>query len=131
MSTTKITKAMRTNDIISHLRGEVPANGSTVEEMISYLEHELELIAKKSSSKNSGKPTAKQKENEEYKTQIIAFLSEQETPVGCADIANSVGISTQRAAALLTAIAKMGVITKSKEKGKVYYSIACADAEEE
>lgn len=124
MATTKITKAMRTNDIISHLRGEAPANGSTVEEMISYLEHELELISKKSNSKGSGKPTAKQVENEEFKNQIVAFLAEQENPVGCADIASAVGISTQRAAALLTALAKMGTIIKNKEKGKVYYQIA-------
>jgi len=124
-TTKKVTKAMRTNDIIAYLRGEAPANGLSVEEMISYLEHELELINKKSKSGSGNrKPTATQVHNEEYKTQILAFLNEQEAPVSAFDVAANVEITVQRAAALLTALAKMGAVTKSKEKGKNWYKIA-------
>lgn len=84
-------------------------------------------IAKKNSAVR--KPTAKQVANGEFKQDILDFMVEGRI-YSCAEIAKECpalvenGISSARTSALLTQLADAGLLTKTVEKRKNYYSLA-------
>lgn len=103
-------------------------NASEVEnrdELIEKLNHEVELLNKKSSA--SRKPSKTQIENEEFKSQIVEFLTATDRPVRIKEIQEGIAslaeISNQRITHILTAMVKAGTIEKEYEKRVPYYSV--------
>ena len=64
-----MTKKMTKVEMFSAIREVVSENA----EMVAFIDHEIELISKKAASK---KPTKVQVENEGFKAEILAYLTE-------------------------------------------------------
>ena len=101
---------------------EVAAN----EEMVNFLNHEIELLNRKASS--SRKPTKTQVENESFKTLIVEFLESADAPKSIkelqAEIPEISELTNQRVTHLLTDLVKAEKLTKEYVKKTPYYSIA-------
>ena len=99
---------------------EVKANSA----LVTFIEHELELLSKKNASDR--KPTAVQKENEAIKADILAGMTEnrlytvteliKEIPA-CNDLAN------QKVSALLRQLASELKVERLEEKKKAYFRL--------
>lgn len=92
-------------------------------ELVAFIDHEIELLAKKNS--RSGKPTARQVENEKIKTSIMTVL-ECGKPLTVTQIMaelNDSSLSNQRVSALLTQLKDSGEVVRTVEKKVAYYSI--------
>lgn len=100
---------------------EVAAN----QEMVDFLNHEIELLNRKSSS--SRKPTKVQLENESYKALILEYLSSVDTSKCIkelqAEIAEISDLTNQRVTHMLTDLVKAEKLTKEYVKKTPYYSI--------
>ena len=97
------------------------------DDLMAFIEHEIDLLDKKNSAER--KPTAKQVENEGFKSDILAWM-EQGKSYSVADIVKGVpsvvasGISANRVTALLTQMRESGVIVRTEDKRKAFYSLA-------
>jgi 5-carboxymethyl-2-hydroxymuconate isomerase len=95
-------------------------------EMVAFIDHELELLAKRSSSER--KPTKAQIENEGFKADIVAYLATVDAPKCIKDIqtelASVSGLTNQRITHLLTDLVKAETLVKSYVKKTPYYSVA-------
>ena len=114
---TKMTKREMFAQILSHLTDEAE---------IAFVEHEIELLAKKAGAK-SGKATANQVANERLKDEIIDFMENGAT-VTITDITNGVealnGASNQKVSALMKQLVDAGMVVKSFEKRKAFFTKA-------
>lgn len=105
-------------------------NGAEVtnkEELLNFIAHEVELLDKKNS--RSGKPTARQMENEKIKTSILTIL-ECGKPLTVSQIMatlNDSNLSNQRVSALLTQLKDVEKVIRTVEKKVAYYSINTSD----
>ena len=111
----KLTKKDRYNLLLS--LEEVKANADLVE----FIEHELELLARKNSSDK--KPTAQQIENEKVKQIILETLGNKtmtisEMQKSNADLAE---LTNQRISALLTQMKDSGLIVREEIKRKAHF----------
>ena len=101
---------------------EVAAN----QEMVDFLNHEIELLNRKASS--SRKPTKTQVENESYKALIVEYLSSADAPKCIkelqAEIAEISGLTNQRVTHMLNDLVKAETLTKEYVKKTPYFSIA-------
>lgn len=95
----------------------IATEGIFTEEEIAVFKKMIEQLDKKSS-----KPTKAQKENEEIKAQIAEFVDE--TPKTAKEIADGVGISTNKAAALLRQIEGIEKVPGEKAKDAPKYKRA-------
>ena len=119
MTNKKITKRDRFNALLN--MAEVKANP----DMVAFIEHELELLAKKNSADK--KPTAAQVANEALKTAIIEGMEEnrlytitdiQKNVAECAELSN------QKVSALVRQLKEEGLVVKTEDKRKSYFSKA-------
>lgn len=101
---------------------EVSAN----EMLMEFIDHELELLAKKNASEK--KPTAQQVANEGIKEAIYDFLAEcgeqmtvTDIQKGCPECAE---MSNQRVSALLRQMKEDGKVERIEDKRKAYFK-AC------
>lgn len=101
----------------------------SVDDVVKFLDHEIELVSRKRSSGNS-KPTAKQAEQDAMREKILAFLRENGTSTAT-DIQNALFISNQRVNGLMRPMIKAGKIIRTEDKKKVYFSIAVPESENE
>ena len=96
-------------------------------EMLKFIEHEIELLEKKSSK--SGQ-TKTQKENEILKEEILNCFKEIEIPVTVSEFQNLTrfrpenDFSNQKISALLNQMTKAGLLVKTIEKKKSYFTLA-------
>lgn len=122
---TKITKAMKYADIRAMLSGETCPNGSTKDELITFVDSEINLVTKKNSTER--KPSANQTANEEHKTKILGYLMEQTEGVTCTEIQKGVpdfaDFNNQKIAALMRQLSDSGKVRKSMVKGRALFSI--------
>ena len=122
MTTERMTKRDAFNAIIAILAASDAENAGI---LIDAMEHEIELLDKKQSSK---KPSKVQKENENYKFLIIEYLTTADTLQTIQDIQAGVPelaeFSTSKMSHLLTALVKEGILTKEYVKKKVHYTMA-------
>lgn len=95
----------------------IATEGIFTEEEIAVFKKMIEQLDKKSS-----KPTKAQKENEEIKAQIAEFVDD--TPRTAKEIADGVGISTNKAAALLRQIEGIEKVPGEKSKDAPRYKRA-------
>ena len=95
-------------------------------ELVAFVDHEVELLNKKSGSPR--KPTKTQVENEGLKAEILDALAEVDEPVtitGLGEICSAIaGLSNQKVTHLLTALVKDGKIVKEYVKKVPYFAIA-------
>lgn len=121
MTKTKMTKRDYFNGLLE--MPEVKANPN----MVKFIEHELELLAKKNSFEK--KPTAAQKVNEGIKLEILEHLTAepdrlfsisemQKAFPCCAELSN------QRVSALIRQLIADGKVERLEEKRKAYFRLA-------
>lgn len=93
--------------------------------MVEFINHELELLAKKNSSEK--KPTAQQVANEAIKQAIVDGMERdhlytitdiQKNVPACAELSN------QKISALVRQLKDDGVVVKTEDKRKSYFSLA-------
>lgn len=96
------------------------------EEMVAFIDHEIELLNRKSGSPK--KPTKTQVENAAYKATIVEYLTTADAPKTIkelqAEIADIAELTNQRITHMLTDLVKAGTLTKEYVKKTPYYSIA-------
>ena len=92
--------------------------------MVEFINHELELLAKKNSADK--KPTAQQVANEAIKQAIVDGM-ERDHYYTITDIQKNVPecaeLSNQRVSALVRQMVADGVVTRSEDKRKAYFSL--------
>ena len=95
-------------------------------EVVAFCEHELELLNRKASG--SSKPTKTQIENEGYKQAMLDTLTELDYPVTISELMDLCeginGLKNQRVSALMTQLKKAGLVVRTEEKKKAYFTIA-------
>lgn len=117
----KPTKRDRFNALLS-----IPAVAEN-SDLVEFINHEIELLDKKNTAER--KPTPKQVENEGFKSDILAWMEKGQS-YSVADIVKGVpsvvasGISANRVTALLTQMRESGVIVRTEDKRKAFYSLA-------
>lgn len=101
----------------------------SADDVVKFMEHEMELVSRKRSSGNS-KPTAKQAEQDAMREKILDFLRENGTSTAT-DIQNALSISNQRVNGLMRPLVKSGEIIRTEDKKKAYFSVAVPESESE
>ena len=125
-TTKRITKAQRFADIKALLSGETPANGTTIEDAMAFIDKELDLLARKNTSDKA--PTKTQQENEVHMERILQFLSTCVNPVTCTEIQKSVpefmDFNNQKIAALMRKLTEAHKVDKTMNKGRPVFALA-------
>lgn len=123
----RITKSQRFEDMKALLMGDTVKYGTTVEDAVAVIDHEMELLAKKNAGDNKVQ-TATQKANEEHKEKILEFLAVQENGVTCSQIFKGIPalaeFSPQKVSALCRQLKAAGQVTSYEEKGKTLFKLA-------
>lgn len=124
MGKTKLTK----RDYFKMLAGVVENSGiDNREELQAFINHELELLDKKSASRGTA-TTAKQKENEDLKDYILGVLTEINRAVTITELqAEDVKLgelTNQRISAMLKQLKDEGKVIRTELKKKAYFKIA-------
>ena len=117
---TKLTKKEK----FAMLREIVIANGGN-EMLVEFIDHEVDLLSKKNSGEK--KPTAKQTVNEAVKADIVDAM-EANKLYTISDLLKVVpsleGTSNQYASSLVRQMVAAGVLTRTEDKRKAYFSLA-------
>lgn len=98
-------------------------------DLVSFINHEIDLLAKKASGA-SDKPTAKQKENANYKVAILSAMEDgksytiTEMSKTFTELAD---LSPNRISALVTQLKNEGKVVRTEEKRVAYFSKAQED----
>lgn len=113
---------MTKKEMFAEIRNIVADN----EEMVAFIDHEIELLEKKSNSPK--KPTKIQIENNNFKAEIIAYLTEVDAPKCIKELQvempSLAGLTNQRITHMLTDLVKAEILTKKYVKKTPYYSVA-------
>ena len=121
MKEKKVTK----RDRYAEIRAILEENGK--EELVQFVDHELELLAKKNSSDR--KPTATQKANEELKVLVLSLMEDNRLytiseMLKVFDLPEIDGnpVSNQKLSALVNRMVDEGKVTKTIDKRKSYFT---------
>lgn len=113
---------MTKKEMFAEIRNIVADN----EEMVAFIDHEIELLERKSNSPK--KPTKIQIENNGFKAEIVAYLTEVDAPKTIkelqAEIPSISGLTNQRITHMLTDLVKAETLVKEYVKKTPYYSVA-------
>ena len=113
---------MTKKEMFAEIRNIVADN----EEMVAFIDHEIELLERKSTPPK--KPTKTQIENDGFKAEIVAYLTKVDMPLTIQDLQTEIpsisGLMNQRVARMLTDLVKAGTLKKEYVKKTPYYSIA-------
>lgn len=94
------------------------------EDLISYVDHELELLDKKNLNKT---PSKNQIANEGLKNVIVEVITNLGKPSTISDIQNAnielAELSNQKISSLLTQLVKNDIIVRTENKKKAYFSV--------
>jgi len=121
-NSTKVTKRERFAQLMEIVNASQVENSA---ELVSFIEHEVELLNKKNS--RSGKPTKTQLANESIKTQIVSVLERVGKPMTVTQLlaeSELADLSNQKVSALLTQLRESGTVVRTVEKKVAYYSLA-------
>lgn len=120
---------MTKKEMFAEIRKVVADNA----EMVAFIDHEIELLDRKSGSPR--KPTKTQIENDGYKADILAALAEADEPVtikGLCEVCPSVdGLSNQRITHMLTDLRKDGKVARSYVKKVAYFALGTEEVDGE
>ena len=116
----KMTKAQMYAQILSHTTDEAEK---------AFLEHEMELLAKKNAPKDGAKKlTPAQEANEGIKDAIYEFLKERGKPMTISQMIKEVpecnGLTNQKVSALVRQMYTAMTIVRNEVKGVGWFSIA-------
>ena len=116
----KMTKAQMFAQILAH---------TTDEGEKAFLEHEMELLAKKNAPKDGTKKlTPAQEANEGIKSAIYDFLAERGEPMTISQMIKEVpecnGLTNQKVSALVRQMYLAMTIVRNEVKGVAWFSIA-------
>lgn len=99
-------------------------NDITSQDVINFVNHEIELLDRKHSKTSQ---TKTQKENELIKESIVKVLTEIDRPVTITELQNESAemevYSNQKLSALLKQLVQSGIVTKTVDKKKSYFSV--------
>jgi len=113
---------MTKKEMFAEIRKVVADNA----EMVAFIDHEVELLNRKSGSPR--KPTKTQVENDGFKAEIVNYLTEVDAPKTIkelqAEIPSISGLTNQRITHMLTDLVKAETLTKEYVKKTPYYSVA-------
>ena len=114
------TKKMTKKDYFKQIMSKYPL---TAEE-VKFVEHEIELLDKKNVNKSGEKKlTAKQKENETFKVEILGIISDEAHTVS--EILKSGNfpdeMTNQRISALLTQLIGEAKVLRTEKDRKAYF----------
>ena len=121
-NSTKVTKRERFAQLMEIVKASDVESSA---ELVTFIEHEVELLTKKNS--RSGKPTKTQVENETIKTQIVSILERVGKPMTVTQLLAEnelANLSNQKISALLTQLRKSGEVVRTTEKKVAFYSLA-------
>lgn len=91
-------------------------------DLVEFVDHEIELLNKKNASK-SDKPTAKQKENEVIKQNILNAMSDK--PLTATEIQYLVGLdSNQKTSAMIKQLVDANLLIRTVVKRVSYFTKA-------
>lgn len=119
----KIKKVTKRDNFNALLKIEEVASN---EQLVEFINHELELLDKKSASHSTAK-TANQKANEEIKTKIVDALVQlgkstiSELQAGSEEMAE---YSNQKLSALLKQLVDSKQVVRTMDKKKAYFEVA-------
>ena len=112
---------MTKREMFTEIRNYVAENA----EWAAFIDHEIELLDRK--AKSPRKPTKTQIENEGYKTDIVAYLTQTDEPKAIKDLQAEIpalsALSNQRITHMLTDLVKAETIKKEYVKKTPYFSI--------
>lgn len=113
------------------IRGFVPADRA---DLIEFIDHELELLAKKNSGER--KPTKTQKENAVLQEIVLEVFESADSPMTITQLSENCpeiqGLSNQRISrAVLKPLVDTGVLLRTKVKGETFFALADRSAEVE
>lgn len=116
--TTKVTK----REMFEQIKAQL-----TDKAQIEFIDHELELLAKKNSYK-SDKPTKTQLANVGIKERIVAVMSAEPNRLFTAsEVLKALAdenLSGSKVTAMLTQLKNDGVVVRTEDKRKAYFQIA-------
>ena len=119
------TKKMTKKDYFNALLN-VPEVGTNTE-LVAFIDHELELLERKSEKKSENKkPTATQIENEKLKSAILEYMKPgviYTIKEMLENIEECDGFSTPKMSALLHSLAKEEKVERVEEKRKIYWKL--------
>lgn len=122
---TKMTKKEMFAAAINAINGEA-LEAEVLDAVIAGLEHEIDLLNKRSSKER--KPTKTQIENEGFRADILAFLAEKDTAFTISELQENIPsiaeLKNQRITHLLTPLVDEGRVRRENLKRKIYFSIA-------
>ena len=120
---------MTKKEMFAEIRKVVADNA----EMVAFIDHEIELLNKKSSS--SRKPTKTQVDNEGFKADILSALADADKAVTikelCVLCPSIAGLTNQRITHLLTDLRKDGKVTRTYIKKVAYFALGSEESEDE
>ena len=90
-------------------------------DQIAFVDHEIELIAKRNASRSS-KPTKAQLERQAQYEALVDFLTENERAT-CAEVADFMGVTLHSATGLLTTLRKRGLVRRDYQGKTPVYSL--------
>ncbi len=96
--------------------------GKLTDEVRDKLEALIESLAKRKAHK-SGKPTKKQVENEALRTEILVKMAEVGEPMTAGAVGELFGLTPQKTAPQLNALADAGKLTKTVVKSKSMFAV--------
>lgn len=113
---------MTKKEMFMEIRNVVADN----EEMVAFIDHEIDLLNRKATSPK--KPTKTQIENDGFKAEIVAYLTEVDTPKNIkelqAEVASLQGLTNQRITHMLTDLVKAETLKKEYVKKTPYFAVA-------
>ena len=119
---------MTKKEMFAEIRKVVADNA----EMVAFIDHEIELLNRKSGSPR--KPTKTQVENDSFKADILAALAEVDAPVTIKELCEVCGsiadLSNQRITHMLTDLRKDGKVARTYVKKVAYFALGCEDENE-
>lgn len=102
----------------------IKANYNLTADEIAFIDHELELLAKKNASTGERKPTATQRANEGVKEEILAVLSDEAVTVTEIVKTLDADYTNQKISALLRQLIADGKVEKVVDKRKSLFKLA-------
>ena len=90
-------------------------------DQIAFIDHEIELIAKRNASRSS-KPTKAQLERQAQYDTLVEWLGDNERAT-CAEVAEFMGVTLHSATGLLTQLRKASLVKREYEGKTPVYSL--------
>lgn len=94
-------------------------------DQIAFVDHEIELIAKRNANRSS-KPSKAQLERQAQYDSLVEWLAENPKAT-CAEVANFMGVTLHSATGLLTQLRKAGKVMREYEGKTPVYSVGTED----